>query len=335
MDRRTFIAALVALSACSEKEKPTRVVETPGPAPLAAAQAARIPRVTILYFGSGTAQYTDMFRRRLSELGYVEGKNVLIDERFAGGDSQRLAQIARELAASKVDVIVAAAFAATAAAQQATNTIPIVMVHAGTAGSGLIASLAYPGGNVTGTTNLAHGGKEVDLIRELVPRAARIAILINPTNRGHADIVSSATDAARKFNIGATVAEVTRAEDFPNALTAIRNAQPDGLIVAVEPLIVTHGAKVIEFAATAHLPAIYDLGDMARQGGLIAYATMYIEHYALAADYVDRILKGAKPADLPVQQPARFELVINMKTAKALGLTVPLTLQVAADEVIE
>jgi putative ABC transport system substrate-binding protein len=143
------------------------------------------------------------------------------------------------------------------------------------------------------------------------------------------------TDAARKSNIGVVLAEVTRADDFPNALTMIRNARADGLLVMMEPLIGEHVAKVIEFAAANRLPAIYDNGPTARDGGLMAYATKYIEHYALAADYVAKILKGAKPSDLPVQQPATFELVINLKTAKALGLAVPPSLLARADEVIE
>ena len=274
--------------------------------------------------------------KRLTELGYVAGKTILIDERYAEGDAQRLSELARELAASKVDVIVASAVAATTAARQATATIPIVMVHAGNPiGAGLIASLARPDGNVTGTTNLPLGGKHVDLLRELVPRVARLAILANPTNAGAASVVASMTGAARKYNIGVVVAEVTRGEDFPKAFDTIRNPRPDGLLVAVEPLIGTHGAEVIKFAATTRLPAIYDVGEMARRGGLLAYAPVLIEHYALAADYVDKILKGAKPGDLPVQQPARFELVINLKTAKALGLTIPQSLLLRADEVIQ
>jgi putative ABC transport system substrate-binding protein len=275
----------------------------------------------------------------LSELGYVDGKTILIEEHTADGNAQRLAQIAHEVAASNVDVIVASAVAATAAARQATDTIPIVMVHAGNADSavaaGLIASLGQPGGNVTGTTNVPHGGKHVDLIRELVPGVAKLAILVNPTNIGAASITKSATEAASKSNIGVVLAEVARAEDFPRAFAAIRSAHPDGLIVAVEPLIGTHGAEVVEFAATTRLPAIYDDGGMVRGGGLIAYATKYIEHYPLAAQYVDKILKGAKPAELPVQQPTKFELLINLKTAKALGLTIPQPLLLRADEVIQ
>jgi putative ABC transport system substrate-binding protein len=277
-----------------------------------------------------------MFRQRLTELGYVEGKTILIDERSAEGDAQRLTELARELATSKVDVIVAVAVAATTAARQATSTIPIVMVHAGNPiGAGLISSLARPGGNVTGTMNLPLGGKQVDLLREVVPRVAKLAILANPTNAGAPSFVAAMTDAASRSNISVVVAEVTRAEDFRTAFTVIRNARPDGLLVMVEPLIGTRIAEVFEFAASTRLPAIYDNGEAARRGGLIAYATVYIEHYALAADYVDRILKGAKPADLPVQQPTKFELVINMKTAKALGLTIPQSLLLRADEVIQ
>jgi len=302
-----------------------------------------MPRVALLFFGirARNASYDEpaRFRARLSELGYVEGKNVVIEERYAEGNAQRLNELARELVEAKVDVIVASAVAATMAARHATGTIPIVMVHAGNAASavstGLIASLAQPGGNVTGTTNITFGGKHVDLIRELIPRVAKLAILNNPTNAGAASYVASVTDAALRSNIGVVVTDVTRPEDFPNAFGVLRNARPDALLVAVEPLIGAHSAEVIEFAAATRLPAIYDFGEIARRGGLIAYATVYIEHYALAADYVDKILKGAKPGALPVQQPARFELVINLKTAKTLGLVISQSLLLRADEVIQ
>ena len=305
-----------------------------------AQQQGKIWHIGVLFFPSASSALSQrgmpVFRQRLRELGYVEGKTIVIDERYAEGNAQRLTELAREFAARKVDVIVASAVAATTAARQATNTIPIVMVHAGNpVGAGLIASLARPGGNVTGTTNLPLGGKQVDLLRELVPRIAKLAILANPTNAGTASFVASVTDAAFRSNISVVVVDVTRIEDFPKAFATIRSAHPDGLLVLVEPLFVTRTAEVIEFAATTRLPAIYDIGEMARRGGLIAYATLYLEHYALAADYVDKILKGAKPGDLPVQQPARFELVINRKTAQALGLTIPQSLLLRADEVIQ
>ena len=300
----------------------------------------RIPRIGVLVLGLAEDAYSKraiaVFRQHLAELGYVEGKTVLIDARYAEGSGQRLTELARELAASKVDVIVAVAAAATAAARQATSAIPIAMVHAGNpVGTGLIASLARPGGNVTGTTNVPLGGKLIDLIRELVPHVAKVAVLTNPSNPGAAPFVGAMSDAARRSNIDVVLAEVGRAENFPNAFTLIRNARPDGLLVAVEPFIGKHIAEVIEFAATTRLPAIYDSGEPALRGGLIAYATVYIEHYAFAADYVAKILKGARPGDLPVQQPARFELVINLKTARALGLTIPQSLLLRADEVIQ
>ena len=274
----------------------------------------------------------------MRELGYVEGQTILIEERYADGNAQRLTELARELVASRIDIIVAVAVAAAKAARQATSTIPIVMVHAGNPiGAGLIASLARPGGNVTGTTSMIPelGAKQVQLIRELVPRVAKLGILVNPTNAGAAPLLANVTDAARSFNISLVTAEVTRAEDFPKAFTLLRSARPDGLLVMVEPLISNNRAQVIDFAASARLPASYDIGDFARAGGLISYGPVLIEHYAMAASYVDKILKGAKPGDQPVQQPTIFELVVNLKTAKALGLTIPQLLLLRADEVIE
>jgi putative ABC transport system substrate-binding protein len=272
----------------------------------------------------------------LRELGYVEGQNILIDDRYADGDSQRLDALARELVAAKVDVIVASALAATVAARQASDTIPIVMVHAGNpVGAGLIASLARPGGNVTGTMNVPLGSKQVQLIREVVPRVAKLAVLANPTNALATVILSEIADAARTFGINVVVVEVSRTDDFPKAFAAIRSARPDALMVLVEPVIGSRRKQIIEFAAGSNLPAIYDWGTVARDGGLISYSPAFLDHYPLAADYVDKILKGAKPADLPVQQPAKFELLINLKTAKALGLTIPQSLLVGADEVIQ
>ena len=301
---------------------------------------SKIPRIGILWFGlmdtPASLQNRSVFRQRLAALGYVEGKNIVIDERSAGGNAERLSALARELVASKVDVIVAPAVAASRAARQATSTIPIVMVHAGDPiGAGLIASLARPGGNVTGTTNLSYAAKQIGLVRELVPRTVKLAILLNPSNANAHRNVTDALEAGSKFNISISVAEVARAEDFPNAFAMIREMRPDALLVMGDPLVGEHRAEVFAFAADARLPASYDLPDMARAGGLIAYGPLLAEHYVMAAGYVNRILKGAKPTDLPVEQPTRFELVVNMKTAKALGLTIPQSLLPRADEVIQ
>jgi putative ABC transport system substrate-binding protein len=309
-----------------------------------AQQASKLRNVEMLFFGSSgndqaTREWSALFRERLRELGYVEGKTILVNEHYAEGDTGRLNKLARELAASKVDVIVAQAVAATTAARQATDTIPIVMVHAGNeaalAAAGLIASLARPGGNVTGSTNLPLGGKHVELIREIVPRVATLAILANPTNAGTPAFIDSAKRSAAAHNVSVVVMEVTQPTAFPQAFTAMRAARPGGLLVAWEPMIGTQSARLIEFTARERLPSISDFGSMARRGGLIAYAALYREHYPLAADYVDKILKGAKPGNLAVQQPAKFELVINLKTAKAIGITIPQSLLLRADEVIQ
>ena len=300
---------------------------------------AKIPRVGILWFNSidtpYNAQDRSIFRKRLAALGYVEGKNVVIDERSAKGDSERLGELARALVASQVDVIVTPGVTASRAARQATSTIPIVMLHAGDPiGAGLIADLGRPDGNVTGTTNFSYAGKLIGLVRELVPRAGKLVILLNPSNALARTYVADAMDAGRKLSLSISVAEVARSDDFQHAFAMIREMRPDALVVMGDQFIGEHRVAVFAFAAGARLPAIYDLPNWPREGALAAYGPLLAEHYVMGAGYVDRILKGAKPADLPVEQPTRFELVINLKTAKALGLTIPQSLLVRADEVI-
>jgi putative ABC transport system substrate-binding protein len=301
---------------------------------------SKTPRIGVLWFfplsDPPLQQYRSAFRQRLSALGYVEGKNVLIEERSADGKPERLRELARELASIQVDVIVAPSVAPSRAARQATNSIPIVMVHAGDPiGAGLIDSLARPGGNVTGTANLSYAGKQVDLLHELAPRAVNLAILVNPTNANARTYIVDAMEAARRFNLRAAVAEAARAEDLQYAFALIRDMRADGLLVMGDPLVGDHRAEVFSFAASARLPAIYDPPHMARYGGLIAYGPLQVEHYVLAAGYVDKILKGARPADLPVEQPTRFELIVNLKTARALGLTIPKSIIARANDVIQ
>ena len=301
---------------------------------------SKIPRIGVLWYGSmdspGALQNRAVFRDRLAALGYVEGKTIAIEDRSAEGNVERLRELARQLAASKVDVIVTPAVTASRAARQATSTIPIVMLHAGDpVGAGLIASLARPGGNVTGTSNFSYGSKQVELARELAPRATKLAILLNPSNANASRFVTDAMEAGRKFNLGIAIAEVASVEDFSNAFALIRDMHPDGLLVMADPLIGEHIALVTTFVANARLPATYDQPNMAKSGGMVAYGPILAEHYVMGAGYVDRILKGAKPADLPVEQPTRFELVVNLKTAKALGLTIPQSLLLRADEVIQ
>jgi putative ABC transport system substrate-binding protein len=349
MRRRAFLVALVLASGCGPGDAPKKAVDATSPAPAASLREAtapaqtRVPRVVILFFGtreqpSVSNEGAALFRRRLADLGYVEGKSIVVEERYADSDPQRLTQLAQEIVASKPTVIVASAFAATAAVRQATSSIPIVMLHAGNpVESGLVASLPHPGGNVTGTTSMVSdlGAKQVDLLRQLLPQLRQLGVLLNPTNAGHSSALLNVTDDARKHNIRVIVAEVTRAEDFVKAFGVLRAAHPDALLVMMEPLIGANRGAVVDFAAANRLPASYDVGgEVVRQGGLISYGPLLSSHYAQGADYVDKILKGADPGSLPVQQPTQFVLTINLKTASALGLTVPQALLMRADEVV-
>jgi putative ABC transport system substrate-binding protein len=353
MSRWALLAAILSVNGCGQndapKKKAERTLSTPPPAsasagtrePVALSQT-RIPRVVMLFFGSaelpgGTIGDSALFRSRLSELGYVEGKSVVVEERYAAGDPRKLATFAREIVESKPDVIVTSAFAATTAVREATSTIPIVMLHAGNpVGSGLVASLSHPGGNVTGTTSMIPdlGAKQVDVLRELIPGLARLGVLLNPTNAGHSLALANVNETARRHGIAVVTAEVTRSDDFDKAFRLLREARPGALLVMMEPLMGENRASILEFAATNRLPASYDVGtELVRQGGLISYGPKLRAHYALGAEYVDKILRGADPGSLPVQQPTQFSLLINLKTANALGLTVPQSLQLRADEV--
>ena len=353
MDRRAFLIALVFACGCGKNEAPqmaavakdAKAAVAPAQAPSAEAGKGP-PRVVILVFGSKDAvsatapsSAPTLFRARLRELGYVEGKSIRLEEAYANGDLQRLSQLAQEVAAGKPDVIVAIAAAATLAARQATDTIPIVMTHAGNpVGAGLAESLAHPGGNVTGTTSMVPdlGVKQVELLRQLIPQMKTLGVLANPTNPGAPPLLANVNDAARRFEIRVVVGEVTRSQDFDKAFGTIRDARPDALLVMIEPLIGLYREKVLDFVAANRLPASYDVGrEFVRSGGLISYGPVLATHYAIAADYVDKILKGAKPGDLPVHQPTQFVLAINLKTAKDLGLTVPQSLLLRADEVIQ
>ena len=316
MRRRAFIAGLGAAA---------------GWPPSARAQQRQLPRVGLLGVHKGSF---DGIVRSLAERGYVDGKTVVIEQRQAEGQLERLPALARELVSLPVDIIVSVPAAATVAARQATATIPIVMVHAGEAG--LIGSLARPGGNVTGTTSYSPElvGKAVGLLRELVPAISRLAVLVVSSNIGTPLTVREAQLAATSLGMDLTVVGVDRAEDLDAAFATITRAGSDSLFVPADPMLWVYRSRLLEFEAQTRLPTMY-IADLARAGGLIGYSPVWPAHYPVAADYVDKILKGAKPSDLPVAQSTKFELVINLKTAKALGITVPLSLQAQADEVIE
>ena len=281
---------------------------------------------------------SEAFRQGLRALGYVEGQNLVLESRYAGGRAEQLPDLAAELVRLKVDVIVAGGTAAIRAAQHATRTIPIVMAVAyDPIGQRFVASLARPGGNITGLSWLGAEllGKRLELLKEVVPQGTRIAVLANPGNPAYADNMDNLTMAARALGLHLQVAEVRRADELDTAFTAMTREGADALIVLEDSLVLsTLGGRIAESAATSRLPAMYGWRRHVDAGGLMAYGPSMRDMQRRAAVYVDKILKGAKPADLPVEQPTTFELVINLKTANDLGLTIPPSLLFQATEVI-
>jgi len=326
IDRRTFMAmsAIAILTA---------------PLAAEAQQPVRVPRIGFLWPSPPSErQYLlDAFRQGLRELGYIENQNIVVEVRSAEGKYDRLPALATELVHLKVDVIVTTASPATKAAQQATKTIPIVMaVVVDPVATGFIASLARPGGNITGVSIMASDlvGKQLDLLKQVVP-IFQVVVLWNPANPGNAPQLREAEVAARKLGVRLKPLEARNPDDLDNAFAAMTKERPSGLIVLVDTMLVGHRARLADLAAKSRIPAIYGLRDHVEAGGLMAYSANLTEMYRRAATYVDRILKGSKPADLPVEQPTKFELVINLKTAKALGLTIPQSILTRADEIIQ
>jgi putative ABC transport system substrate-binding protein len=307
--------------------------------PLAArAQQARLP--TIGYLGTGTpsshGQWRAAFVQRLRELGWTEGRTVVLETRWAEGRSERFPEIMAEFDRMKVDVIVTSG-AALLAAKQAASDIPIVFaIAADPVGSGLVASLAQPGGNVTGLSlQQAEGaGKRLELLREVVPSLRRLAIMANVGSRGAAIDAGEAEAAARTFNLETVASEIRRAEDIAPAFEALKG-RVDALYVAGDPLVVTNRMRINILALAARLPTTYPSREFVETGGLMSYGANYPDLFRRAGEYVDKILRGAKPANLPIEQPTKFDLVVNLTTAKALGLEVPATVLARADEVIE
>ncbi len=311
-------------------------------APLAAEaqQAQKVPRIGTLWGNSisTSAHLLEAFRRGLRELGYVEGQNIAIEHRSAEGKWERLPDLAAELVRLKVDVIVTAGTPTALAAKQATRMIPIVMAFtADPIESGLVASLARPGGNVTGLSGMDTelGGKRLQLLKQVVPGASRVAVLSNPTNPYIGLVLRGTEAAARVLGVQLQPLEIRAPEDIERAFEAAIKGDANALTVVEDVLIFTHRARIAALAAKSRLPAIYSFRESVEAGGLMSYAANLADSYRRAAIYVDKILKGAKPADLPVEQPTRFELVINLKTAKALGLTIPQSVLIRADQVIE
>jgi putative ABC transport system substrate-binding protein len=288
--------------------------------------------------GSVTDPLNEVTTEALRELGWVEGENVVYERRWAENRVERLPELAADLVRLNVDVIIAGGTLAPLAAKRATSTIPIVMNSCGDPlGTGLVASLARPGGNVTGMSLMVPelAGKRLELLREILPKLARVAVLWDAANPYTTIGFKETQSAARTLGVEAQSLEVRSPDDFDRAFEAARQQHPDALVTVDDPLTITYLKLIIDFAAGQRLPSIHELKEFAAAGGLVSYGTDLADVIRRAAGYVDKILKGAKPADLPVQQPTKFDLVLNLKTAKTLGLTFPQTLLATADEVIE
>ncbi len=303
-------------------------------------QPAKVPRIGFL--GNSTAalevNLVGPFREGLRDLGYVEGRNIVIEYRWAEGKYERFPQLIAELLAFKVDVIVAAGTPAALAVKQATATIPLVMVAVGDpVGTGLVASLARPGGNLTGLASISPDleGKRLELVREVVPKLSRVSFLGNPANAFHAVSEKHAREAAKVLRLKLTFVNVRAESEFDQAFDAIVKERPGALVVLADRVFLHNRGRIVDFAARNRLPVVYPYKELVEAGGLMCFGPNYADMHRRAATYVDKILKGAKASDLPVEQPTRFELIINMKTAKALGIKIPQSILVRADKVIE
>jgi putative ABC transport system substrate-binding protein len=305
-----------------------------------AQQPTKIPRIGYLS-GSGLsvlAARIEAFRQGLRELGYVEGKNIIIEWRSAEEKFDRLPELAAELVRLKVDVIVSPGPGVTRPLKEATSTIPIVMAQdTDPVGSGFVASLARPGGNITGLASLAPevGGKQLELLKEISPKISRVAVIGNSTTPGDAQAIRETVLTAGSFEVYLRYLDVLDPKDIETAFRTAAKGRADALLVLGNPILNNHRKQVVELAVKHRLPATYTRPEFIEAGGLMYYGTNYNELFRRAATYVDKILKGAKPAELPVEQPKKFELIINLKAAKQIGLTIPVHVLQRADKVIK
>ena len=303
-----------------------------------AQQPTKIARIGYLNPGDpvSRAYRTEAFRQGLKELGYIEGKNIIIEYRFAEARSDRLPELARDLVRLKVDIIFAGGHPATEAAKNATQTIPIVTSSQDPVSSGFVAGLPRPGGNITGLTNLTSElvGKRLELLKEVIPQLSRVAVLWTPSHP--ASTIWKRTEvAAQSLGVQLQSAEIRERDDLEPAFVAIKRERAEALLMLRNPLVNDLTKSIANLAAGSRLPAIYDEQRFPELGGLMSYGTDLADVDRRTAIYIDKILKGAKPADLPIERPTKFELVINLKTAKALGLKIPAHLLMEADKVIE
>ena len=328
--RRTFLAG-------------TGAVLLAAPLAAEAQEAGKVARIGVLGDTSppGETSYSGIaaFRRGLGDLGYLEGRHVTIEYRWAEGQRDRLPDLAADLVRSRVDVVVALGPAAARAAKNATTTIPVVFVGSGDPiAEGLVSSLARPGGNVTGLAVIAGldiVGKRLALLKEVVPGVTRMAMLWNPTNPSHVPALKEVPGIARSLRVELRAVAARGPDEFDDAFAAMRRSRVGGLLVLADGVFVLQAVRLVNLSAESHLPTIYGNRTFTEAGGLMSYQGSFVTLYRRAATFVDKILKGVKPADIPVERPTQIELVINLKTAKALGLTIPPSVLGRADEVIQ
>jgi putative tryptophan/tyrosine transport system substrate-binding protein len=304
------------------------------------AQGSRTARVGRLSSISAETDQASLaaFRSRMRELGWVEGRNLIVVARYAEGRAARLPEVADELVRQGVDVILAGSSPGVLAAQRATSTIPIVMVTTGDPlAEGIVKSLARPGANVTGVTAIgqALNTKRLELIKEAVPGASRVGVLLDARSLYTARLVAERERAARTLALDVRLFEVREPDDFEAAFAAARTERMDALLVQTTSFFITHRKRIVELAAHSRVPAVYGEREFVDAGGLMFYGASLRDMYRDAAVYVDKILRGTKPADLPIEQPSKLELIINLKTAKALGITIPPSILVRADRIVE
>jgi len=305
-----------------------------------AQQAKKVPRIGFLTLGSSSPRSAleEAFRDGLRQLGYIEGRNINIEYRYAAGRVERLAELAAELVSLKVDLIVASNTQSIDATRRATQTIPIVFpVTFDPVASGFVASLARPGGNLTGLTTLNQevAGKRIELLKEVMPRLSRVAVVRNPTNSGSLFALKETESAAGHFGMRLQVLEARSAEELDGAIQAAARDRAGALILIPDNVFIRHQERVIDLVVKNRLPTMFAESESVEAGGLMYYGANLADLFRRAAGYVDKILKSAKPADLPVQQPEKFELVINLKAAKKIGLTIPQSVLYKADKVIK
>jgi putative tryptophan/tyrosine transport system substrate-binding protein len=298
-----------------------------------------MPRIGVLTLAvASSTPLAEAFRQGLREHGFVDGQNIVLEFRFAAGRTDRLPALAAELVRLNVDVIVTESNAAALAAKHATQTVPIVMAIAGDpVKAGVVDNLARPGGNITGLT-LIHpdlSGKRLQLLKEAVPRVGLVAVIWNPTSPASVELLRETEAAARSLNLKVHAIEVRAPADLDAAFKAVTDTSSSALFVIPDGIFDYNRTRIVEFAMKSHLPGVFPSQAFAEAGGLMSYGPQLAANLRRAAAFVDKVLKGANPADLPIEQPTKFELVINLKTAKALGLTVPQSLLLRADEVIQ